>query len=998
MTDERNPISSRAPPPFFLLLPSSSPPLPHLAPPGVALQRLGRIEEAVASCDLVGDGLHIDESLLGTLAIVYNAAGKHASLTRKVEAAVANKPGDVGLLQALFKAHCREFAFVRMQQVSMKLFQSTQDQKYMLWAVVSNLLQAKCGERQAAAAKPEQLLQLAGMMAGRCVKPGCSFVEIGREALLVYLEVLHEQKNFPKALEIFCAFPHSAEPPTGPGTDLKDVMCRSEWEMLRSMLHLGAGDAEQALEFLLQFLSTVPGDIGALDSLLDVLFPGLKPDRRLHSGYLTYNPLDIAADLSAKLSSQIEPNRAWALAERAVAVFQKTSAPNKSAARGAALAPHCLILRKYRWYQSHGAAEDLTQLSGELAQLLLKFWEDYGDLRCCFFDIKASLEILHASDASWLRGELRAKAHELIELAKNEDTVNAKDGKKALQKVVSSFEICHEMSLLGVCDPPGTAAEVLGIFISTIHHARGLDEREYGPGDGLVPVAISLIMRDTELGLRTRAVQAVAVLNGVASITPYNADVRLCLATLYGHFCAPNLVQEQFDHLAIKNIQLESVAAQIGMPCFALCGSEHLGKSCATLAKFHWNHKHQVGDSLSAAIDNGAYMQAVDFVSFTRQLDRSFNRQAASVEDEICDLVNAIKTNVGASTSHLERAAGCVPQSYEDEEKLLDGMRFNSDLQVRPDWNAPLSFGSDEILGWWDLKSEHAGTPWWKRPRAAELENQCASHWREGLKCELRRRWCLIRMARNSLFTPGSSDASPLSFDVDHYLKCCGAPGILHSMSEGGSISFMQSRMLLRSLIAWIFMSADSVKMSLKFLEDLCGEERYETAHSGLGESSKRLQEVSCGVCLLVEKCKSIGLPLLALLLREPLTWISMLLHNWAKALQALKKRRKKVLLPQQEDIPYDDLRSVLQGFAQGLSGHLSSLKEIVEGQVETLEEGFAVDGLPLSPQIDALWEGQSPQARASKLLNLQASQSALLSTLSGFAEFHLAVSKAFKV
>ena len=62
------------------------------------------------------------------------------------------------------------------------------------------------------------------------------------------------------------------------------------------------------------------------------------------------------------------------------------------------------------------------------------------------------------------------------------------------------------------------------------------------------------------------------------------------------------------------------------------------------------------------------------------------------------------------------------------------------------------------------------------------------------------------------------------------------------------------------------------------------------------------------------------------------------------------------------------------------------------------MEEGFAVDGLPLSPQIDALWEGQSPQARASKLLNLQASQSALLSTLSGFAEFHLAVSKAFKV
>ena len=62
------------------------------------------------------------------------------------------------------------------------------------------------------------------------------------------------------------------------------------------------------------------------------------------------------------------------------------------------------------------------------------------------------------------------------------------------------------------------------------------------------------------------------------------------------------------------------------------------------------------------------------------------------------------------------------------------------------------------------------------------------------------------------------------------------------------------------------------------------------------------------------------------------------------------------------------------------------------------MEEGFAVDGLPLSPQIDALWEGQSPQARANKLRNLQASQSVMLSTLRGFAEFHLTVSKAFKV
>ena len=113
------------------------------------------------------------------------------------------------------------------------------------------------------------------------------------------------------------------------------------------------------------------------------------------------------------------------------------------------MAPHCLIFRKYRWHERHGGAEDEAQLSGELTQLLLKFWEDYGDVRCCFFDIKASLEILHASDAAWLRGELLAKAHELVELAKNEDTVDAKEGKKALQKVVSSFDAASRATTKG---------------------------------------------------------------------------------------------------------------------------------------------------------------------------------------------------------------------------------------------------------------------------------------------------------------------------------------------------------------------------------------------------------------------------------------------------------------------------------------------------------------------------------------------------------------------
>ena len=968
-----------------------------LPDPGVALQRLGRVEEAVATCDQVGEGSHLDEHILGTLAIVYNAAGKQGSLTRKVEAAVASKPGDLGLQQALFKAYCREFAFAKMQQVAMKLYQGIQEQRYMLWAVVSNLLQVKCGIGQNATAKPEQLLQLAGMMAARCVRPGCNFYDLGRESLLLYLEVLHEQKDLPKALEVFSSFTHGAESAVDTGTDLKEVMCRSEWEMLRAMLHLGAGKSDQALNLLEQFVSTVPGDVAALDSLLDVIFPDTKLDRRMHSSsYLTYNPLDMAAELSAALPSRFEPDAGWSLAERLVASMTGSLAPNRSSARGAALAPLCLILRKHRWCSSQGTVDELSQYSGELARLALGFWKAFGDLKCCFVDLRASLAVLQPTDASWLRGELMEKSRKLVDLAKLEDGADEKEGRKVVQRVVSAYEICHEMSIRGACDPPGTASEVLDIFLTTKHHARGLDERENGPGDGLVAVAISLMLKDVDLGLHARVTQAVAILEGITFLAPYNADVRLCLAALYGYLCAPNLVQEQLSHLEIKNIQMESVTSHVGMPCFALCGSEFMRKSCAALAKFHWNHKHQVGDSLSAAINNGTFIQAVDFAAFTQQLDQSYNRRAALVEDGLCELIDSIMADIGSSVSHVEKIAMCVPQEAGEDQKILDSLRFNSDLQVRADWNVPRNFGSDDILKWWDTESGIAPLPWWKRPRSAESDTPPANEWRAALKKELRCRWNLIRILKESMFIPGTRGTS--SSHIPLYLECADLQATPRSMI-GCSASAWAGHELCKNLVAWIFISAESVKRALLYLENgECGDS------SGLSttefkECRQNLEEVSGGVALLIEKCPSAGLPLLALALREPLTWTSILLHNWAKAMQALKKRRKKTLAPQQDDPPFIDLGDTLLGFSQVLAVHTGALQETVKLHADAVKtKTFGTDELPLSPHIEALWQGQSPQRKSNVLQNVQASQSALLTALGRLAEFHHGTCKAFKI
>ena len=153
-----------------------------LALRGVALDRLGRGTEALAACDeacqeqpLEALGAEKAVSLLYTLSLVYTAAGQHGKVTALTAGLAAAAPKDPDLQERLFKCHCREFDFVRMQQVAMRLYKLTGNSSYLMWAVTTMLLQATHGGE-------EKLLVLAETMAGRCwAQKRAAGLELGRE-------------------------------------------------------------------------------------------------------------------------------------------------------------------------------------------------------------------------------------------------------------------------------------------------------------------------------------------------------------------------------------------------------------------------------------------------------------------------------------------------------------------------------------------------------------------------------------------------------------------------------------------------------------------------------------------------------------------------------------------------------------------------------------------------------------------------------------------------
>ena len=724
-----------------------------LALRGVALDRLGRGTEALAACDeacqqqpLEALGAEKAVSLLYTLSLVYTAAGQHGKVTALTAGLAAAAPKDPDLQERLFKCHCREFDFVRMQQVAMRLYKLTGNSSYLMWAVTTMLLQATHGGE-------EKLLVLAETMAGRCwAQKRAAGLELGREAFHLQVEILSRLGKHQEALAFLEGFAFKAKDTFC----LANVMSQAEHAQLLAMLRLAAGDRDGAIAKVIEVLEGRPGDIRALESLLDIASPGTAPPPSVHrDSYAAINALDRARELSLANPAAAGDGEGglWAPLERTTASMQAAPSGSKADARGAALAPLTLVNRRLA-----AAAEgpEAAGLGRKLAEMVFAYWGAFGTLASCRADVKAFLRTLaagrHEEAARWLCDRLMAEKEALKAwLAGVDPAALPGDGKpaaiKKLYSLVACFDLCEQLGIYGLGGVDIDPVEVLDIYFqgAALAAPPAFDRREYIPGSSLINVAASHLIRKglgRERGAGTLA--GMIVLEIGAGISPHDGKIRCALAAVYGALCVPGSIYDQIERMEVKNIQYETLACQFALPCYALFNPTLLGGLCSRTLRFHRGHFSNAGDTFALAFKHGTYIQALDFANFRERLACSFTKMSAQYEGGL-GLFCAQIVTVGTSPAEAAKAAfgGFAPA--DDLRDTLPHLRFNHDLQLRPDWFPPASATNGAALVDW-LDGRGPADVWWDVPKAAELDAGPARETRAGLSAYLANRVRLVRV------------------------------------------------------------------------------------------------------------------------------------------------------------------------------------------------------------------------------------------------------------
>ena len=805
----------------------------------VALERTGKMAEALKAAEDVIAGVPTDPNVLHTLTYVLRPAGRLGDLTAAYETAAAKDPGSRELLEGVFGCHVRDGHFVKQQQAALRLQKAFPSERFQWWVVDSIALQAHAAADAAAvaangggssgsggsaaptAAAPgaamgaPQLLRLAESMAARLAQqPGREGKLESVEALDLYLGILHAQGRPADALALL------------DGAAGEAMRMPGDRRHARAALLAAAGRRPEAAALYREAVEEQPDDWTSLMLFLDCTLPprcssGLAPPAGFWTVARALQSGGAAAPLVAADAGEEEPEEgaqsggevAAALAEarafveglptRAPAVTAAASGDNKSNAgsgasssggngggngggsgggvlRGPVLAKVELEARRVRL----GLAPPRA-----LAEAALAASEALGHTLSCAMDLRPYVLSLPPDDAAWLSAQLSTRLSALAAAAEDEAAAAAAtDGRAArgaaavLRRRVAALQLQDDVAW---CAPPppatagaGTAAagadaddggcphlaralELADLFAEALPLSTGLDERERGPADELLPMAAASLVRGAAAAAAAAAtaaapaagaqpppvalLRAAAVLEAGARWRPHSADCRLGLAALYGLLGCAGAAAASFAKTDAKHIQLDTLASHHLLPAALALGAGDATAApllASTLALFE-DHARDAGDTLMAAYSQGTHTKVLEFVLFRERLARAHSLALARAERALLALRRQLTGGGGGtgggssggggggggssgggakpagSSGGGAGAAGAAAAAASPEATAaaaaaalplaeLEGpgwraMRFNADLQTRPAWLPPTAAAAHlAVLHWWE--------------------------------------------------------------------------------------------------------------------------------------------------------------------------------------------------------------------------------------------------------------------------------------------------------
>eukprot|EP00873_Tetraselmis_striata_P024799 jgi/Tetstr1/445063/TSEL_032868.t1 len=982
----------------------------------VALQRLGRTQEAVQVCDAVRAGKPSDDHLLNTMALVYKPAGEMGKMAEAYEAAAAAAPGDEDLQRQVFGMHIRCGNLVKQQQTAMKLSRSFGGDVYGWWVTITILQQARRAMRaDSSAMNPAQLLKLAASMIAR-QKSKNGQEATSHEQLLVFLDVAHAEGRHAEALEAL----------RGPMGALASIAAERQLLEAHCLERLSA--MSEAAAIYKVCWEANPDDLALAKLYMDCSLPATRTSLPGASSRLLVGVrggVDGELHPAAETEQQGEPGADSAAAVDAVqatvdaVLAAATSGPHL--VRGPHLAAVELAARKHRQQLAAGAGDSEASAMA-IAEAVVAYFEVAATKMSCAADLRPYTPLLAAqpATAAWACAELTRLA-EAAEAGGGGG--EAEEALYSLRRRVASYQVQHDLGLLHGAE---AAASLMELYAATLPLSADIDERERGPGDDLVALAASALLANGRAGGAAEGVlAALLVACAGARERPFSPGIRIAASTLFGLLGCPQAATKDFTALDVKNIQHSSITGHLLLPHRVVDADAgqlpRLKRLLSHIASVHEDHMREAGDTIMMAYIHESYSKVLEFSAFAERLQRCHSRYQAVAEDAAASLRAAAATRGGTElkVAALEGAAEMARRGLcsggssgggEQEAAPWESMRFNEDLTVRPNWAPPPAGPAVQAVPqWW---AQHRSVPvagygccWWSAQQAAESTGKEAAATRAALAKALRVRSSLPHLLSAALsVTSAPQDSGVLGEMLTSALPDLPAGGAAEAVASLLSIVKRGSGAGCGSLAAEAGLCSFLLWAVAEGLGQRLTDDSAERLTAATAAMSAQLHYVSRHARELLEAEGDPGLAgvlagdaivLPSVLLREEISWATACLEVWAADLKAARKKKggKKAAAA----LPgMDGALAALAGLCEAVTEALSCVAGALQGAQAAAE---AADASAIAAALEArhpgLWSWSTKGDGAEVILEVLTEQRRQLAALAGVAADRLARVKA---
>ncbi|KAG6541822.1 hypothetical protein Mapa_016838 [Marchantia paleacea] len=859
----------------------------------LVLERIGKPDEALVLCKHAKDTGPVDDLTLSTLQMVYSRLKLPDQATLCYEHACSVMPNNVEMLMALFKCYVREYVFVKQQQTAMKLYKLVQEERFLLWAVCSILMQVGSeGSGSKLVALAEALLKK------RVDSHGLHDLE----ALMLYISILKKQGKYDTALEVM----------TGQLSELFSI--QNDKLRLQGELLMRLHKYEQAADVFQEVLKTSSDDWAVFVSYLDASLGGPE--------------VDAAGELAVRLE---EHEVAEKLEKVLKLVLEMQEMPVGELRRGPFLAVVEIEKRRLLFRRKFGGEDQIREQSAILSDSIRAFFKRFGALLSFSSDIAG---YLHYVDESH-RDQLAKDLHEVSTQIQNESPV------KRLRRKISAFQVEEQLMEKGTAtnqDLGSRAVDIANLYIESLELSADLDAQESMHGEELLVLATNILV---ELFRRTQnmgfLLEAILVLEFGLYARRFSSQYKLLLIDLYTMVSALIPALQWYRTLDVKYILVETISHIMLPGLLSSTRWSDLQNLLKDGTKFYDNHQSESADLTILAYNHSTYSKVLEFVEFKERLERSHQRLVFRSEASIFLLKLRAESLEDVELSLAELDFGRKPLDWCGEEKLLL-LTFNEDLQTRPWWSpAP-----DECLLAGPLRKAGAERSW-HHVETEEEKKRRESRWRSAVK-----RRCLIPRIlsvvlstvkdRNSAKQGASDTAVELEKLIDSYLMTMGlrADSLEDWLQEAISseqafeTSSVKPVEMMTSTFFWTVhqlsrrdsKSGSSVASLVKTMVYVV-EEVLKCLQRDLNNAEPDLKVLAPGT----------GLSVLVGLISECFTWLTLYLQSWSKQLQPSggKKKKKGSGSGEQTSAPIDShLSASLESLRSAAVSHLERVQGVV--------------------------------------------------------------------